>query len=83
MTKDRTETVPLTLDMREQFIISKALCVAMEALKNEIHPPVSDISSMMLLMEEKFPIYSVVQKASEATTEQLNQLQEAMEDSEL
>ena len=83
MTIDTEETVPLTLDMREQFIISKALCVAMETLKDEVHPPVSDISSMMLLMEEKFPIYSVVQKASEATKDQLNQLQEAIEDSEL
>jgi hypothetical protein len=83
MTEDTEETVSLTLDMREQFIISKALHTAMETLKQEKHPAYSDIACMMVLLDKKFPIYSIVATANEACGEQLNKLQQTLEDSEL
>jgi hypothetical protein len=39
----REETLDLAQSMRGQFIIGKALYVAVETLKKEKHPPISEI----------------------------------------
>ena len=52
--------------MRGQYILSQALCLAIEKL-NEVPEPmreVSNISDMELLRDEIFPIYKAVQLAS-------------------
>ncbi len=55
--------------MRDQLIISQALCVAVKVLEAEPRPEVSNISDMRRLMEEKFPLWSAVEKATTAFTE--------------
>ena len=50
------------LDVREQFIISKALFVAGRALDKEEFPPHSDIACMEKLLETKFPSSVVMEE---------------------
>ena len=57
------------LTMRDQLIISQALCVAVKVLEAEPRPEVSNISDMRRLMEEKFPLWSAVENATMAFTE--------------
>ena len=57
------------LTMRDQLIISQALCVAVKVLEAEPRPEVSNIADMRRLMEEKFPLWSAVEKATTAFTE--------------
>ena len=83
MTEITEKPVPVTLDMREQFIISKALHTAIDTLKLEENPPTSDIACMMVLLGEKFPIYRIVASANEVCEDQLNKLKQTLEDSEL
>jgi hypothetical protein len=53
-----------SLDLREQFIISKALCIAVSILSKEKYPPESDMKDMRRLVLKKFPIYAAVEEAS-------------------
>jgi len=52
--------------MRGQYILSQALCLAIEKMK-EVEPEhmreVSNISDMEYLRDELFPIYPVIYKA--------------------
>jgi hypothetical protein len=52
------------LTMRDQLIISQALCVAVKVLEAEPRPEVSNITDMKRLMEDKFPLWSAVEKAT-------------------
>jgi hypothetical protein len=61
MTEDIKVRNPLTL--REQYIISQALYVAIEKLAEAENPEHSNIKDMQTLLDEDFPIYNVVAKA--------------------
>jgi hypothetical protein len=57
--------------VRGQYIISQALCLAIEKLKDENIPmnmrEVSNVTDMEYLRDELFPIYKAVQCAQEET----------------
>ena len=59
--------------VRGQYIISQALCLAIEKLKDEKIPmnmrESSNISDMEYLRDELFPIFKVVQDAKNANNE--------------
>lgn len=59
------------LDVREQFIISKALFVAVRALDKEEFPPHSDIACMEKLLETKFPSAEVMDQVNKNTAKLL------------
>ena len=55
----------LTLDVREQFIISQALCVAIKTMAKEKYPEESNIEDMKILIEDKFPLWKAIDDASD------------------
>jgi len=61
----REETLDLAQSMRGQFIIGKALYVAVETLKKEKHPPISDIEQMKEIGENLFSIGYLATEVSE------------------
>lgn len=61
MSEETKVRAPFTL--REQFVLSQALHVAIDTLSEAEHPEHSNINDMRHLMEEDFPIYSIVAKA--------------------
>ena len=59
---------------RGAFILSKALDVAVETLKKESFPPVSDIEDMEMLIETMYPISKAVRTAEVAFKERLSRM---------
>tara|TARA_Y100000310_G_scaffold273470_1_gene288951 strand:+ start:1338 stop:1559 length:222 start_codon:yes stop_codon:yes gene_type:complete len=60
------------ISMRGQYILSQALCLAIEKM-NEVKPEhmkeISNISDMEYLRDELFPIYKAVQNAELGTSQ--------------
>ena len=52
----KEETLDLARSLRGQFIIGKALYVAVKTLEKEKHPPISDIEQMKEIGENLFQI---------------------------
>ena len=59
------ESKELTLNVREQLIISQALYVAIEALEKEEHPQYSNIEDMERLADTKFSLWGAVKMAQD------------------
>ena len=55
-THTKKQTLELAQSLRGNFIIGKALYIAAQALKNEEHPPLSDIKDMEEIGEALFPV---------------------------
>ena len=55
----------LTLDVREQFLISQALCIAVKSMAKEKYPENSNIADMEMLIADKFPLWKAIDDASE------------------
>jgi len=63
---DKENAVEFASSIRGQYILSQALCLAIEKL-NETPEPMqetSNISDMKYLLDELFPIYKAVQDAT-------------------
>ena len=63
---DKDQAIEFAASMRGQYILSQALCLAIEKL-NEVPEPmreVSNISDMEFLRDELFPIFKAVQNAT-------------------
>ena len=52
----KEETLDLARSLRGQFIIGKALYIAVKTLEKEQHPPISDIEQMKEIGENLFKI---------------------------
>lgn len=61
----REDTIKLVQSLRGQFIIGKALYVAVETLKKEKYPAISDIEQMEEIGENVFQIGYLGAKVSE------------------
>ena len=61
----REETLELAQSLRGNFIIGKALYVAVKTLKKEKYPPISDIEQMQEIGETLFQIGFIGSAASE------------------
>jgi hypothetical protein len=67
MINQATEDQVLTV--RDQLIISQALCVAVKVMEAEPRPELSNIADMKSLIEDKFPLWAAVSKATDAFKE--------------
>ena len=63
------ETMEFASSVRGQYIISQALCLAIEKLNEqpENRREVSNISDMELLLDNLFPMFKAVQTAQQGT----------------
>jgi len=60
----RGKTKVQELNIRDQFIISQALCIASKAMADEKYPEDSNIADMEELITNKFPLYRSIEEAS-------------------
>ena len=59
------------LTLRDQLMISKALCIAVEVLNKEEYPPTSDIATMEDLIDDRFPLQRAIEHACKQSLELL------------
>tara|TARA_R100000152_G_C6633605_1_gene80415 strand:+ start:83 stop:352 length:270 start_codon:yes stop_codon:yes gene_type:complete len=65
----KEDTVKLAQSLRGQFVIGKALYVAVKTMEKESRPAISDIEQMKEIGENLFPIGYLGAKASEKFSE--------------
>tara|TARA_R110001592_G_scaffold20489_4_gene83041 strand:- start:5784 stop:6059 length:276 start_codon:yes stop_codon:yes gene_type:complete len=68
----KEETIELASSLRGQYIIGKALYVAVEQLKKEEYPPISDIEQMEEIGEALFEIGYFTTQATEKFKKELH-----------
>ena len=52
------------MSIRDQFIISQALCIASKVMAEDKYPEESNIADMEELITTKFPLYRAIEEAS-------------------
>lgn len=73
---DKQQAMHFATSVRGQYIISQALCVAIETMKTDLRKypinkrEISNISDMEYLRDELFPIYKAVQALDDAVRSQ-------------